>query len=254
MAVKHSTKTSQPLLPFKKWRKAELCRIPLEGTTVGYWSVLECVGRERKHRNYVYRCRCKCGTERLLAARNLRPKKSKNGKSGSQSCGCLTRERRGKGLKSGMFVNGLRPRAWTCWNSMRRRCREQLSYIRAGITVCPQWSVLGGEGFQQFIRDMGQCPSDKHTIERIDGTKGYGPDNCRWATNKEQSRNRCNTRFLSFRGETKCVVDWATDLGMSEKTIYERLKKNLPIEEVLKPRKSHGYGFEGAPLDIEPLT
>jgi len=77
------------------------------------------------------------------------------------------------------------------WRGMRYRCSEKthLSYKRyggAGIRVCDRWF----NDFWAFVDDMGMPPTRKHTLDRIDTTKGYSPKNCRWATPTEQLMNR----------------------------------------------------------------
>jgi hypothetical protein len=72
---------------------------------------------------------------------------------------------------------------------------------------------------------MGERPSPLHTIDRIDPDGDYEPDNCRWATRADQTRNTRSTRNLEFNGVTKCMADWARDFGVWPGTIARRLKR-----------------------------
>ena len=84
------------------------------------------------------------------------------------------------------------------------------------------------------MKDMGVAPTEKHTIDRIDGTKGYFPENCRWATQSEQNRNYNQNRNVTFEGRTQCVMDWAKELGIPCYLIYQRLNRGWSIKRAFK--------------------
>lgn len=97
-------------------------------------------------------------------------------------------------------VGGVQRDEYTIWIELRRRCidpnrHEYPMYGARGITVCDAWL----NSFDAFYNDMGPRPSKKHSIDRIDISLGYSPDNCRWATPKEQARNRRNTVRVTYR-------------------------------------------------------
>jgi hypothetical protein len=121
------------------------------------------------------------------------------------------------------------------WCSMRQRCLNpnDESYKRwygsKGITICERWSDFGN-----FIADMGRRPTPEHTIERRDGTKGYSPDNCKWATPTEQARNTCTNHTLTLNGITRCISEWAELLGLDYETLRCRIvDSHWPVDKAL---------------------
>jgi len=109
---------------------------------------------------------------------------------------------------------------------MLNRCRNENegnyhNYGGRGIAVCERWK----ESFEKFFEDMGPRPSVKHSIDRIDNDGNYEPGNCRWATSKEQSRNKRVNYLVSHDGETKCVSEWAEKHGLKSSVLYYRLVK-----------------------------
>jgi hypothetical protein len=100
-------------------------------------------------------------------------------------------------------------RTYRVWQNMLTRCRnpnykDASRYSLRGITVCDAWL-----SFESFLADMGTCPSDSHTIDRIDNDGNYEPGNCRWGTHSENCRNRSNNRLLALNGVSKPAVSWA---------------------------------------------
>jgi hypothetical protein len=80
---------------------------------------------------------------------------------------------------------------------------------------------------------MGFKPSPDHSIERIDNSGPYSPENCRWATKYEQNRNRRSTHILSFGGRSMCIQDWEDDLGIKRGTLKRRYQAGWTVEDIL---------------------
>lgn len=169
------------------------------------------------------RCQCSCG--RITTA-NLNSLRTGH----TSSCGCFASEQTSKSHTSHGRCG---TPEYNTWKSMLDRCRNQNNqdwhyYGGRGITVASRW--LGKEGFQNFYRDMGPRPSVGHSIDRIDTNKGYGPDNCRWATLIQQRRNQRNNRVIEFRGKKQCLIEWSIELGTKYKVLQERLADGWTVE------------------------
>lgn len=122
------------------------------------------------------------------------------------------------------------------WDNIKQRCNNPNNpayhrYGGRGIGLSKQWT--GKKGFARFIAHVGPRPSSKHTIERIDNSKGYEPGNVKWATRKEQLRNTRRTRMITFRGKTQCLMDWSIELGKNYWTLLYRLRNGWSIERCL---------------------
>lgn len=118
---------------------------------------------------------------------------------------------------------------------MRARCTNERHvawdrYGGRGIRVCDRWL----NDYDAFFQDMGVCP-DGMTLERKDNEGHYSPENCRWATRKEQAKNRQDNQFLEYRGRTQTITEWASELDISTGAIRYRIDRNLPIHEILSP-------------------
>jgi hypothetical protein len=92
---------------------------------------------------------------------------------------------------------------------------------------------------------MGPKPSPLHTIDRIDNNKSYSPENCRWATRKEQQHNQTVTRRVTIEGKEYVAVELAEQAGVKTDTIMERVARGLPLAKVLSPYRSTHSRFKG---------
>ncbi len=124
-------------------------------------------------------------------------------------------------------------RIYNTWINMRTRCNNPKAkgyerYGGRGIKVCTEW----GKSFIAFLCDMGERPVDM-SIERIDTNGNYCKQNCRWATSKEQLRNTRVNRILTYRGISKCLVEWSEESGIKSGTIGRRLRKGWDTEKAV---------------------
>jgi hypothetical protein len=101
-------------------------------------------------------------------------------------------------------------------------------YGHRGIVVCDRWK----HSFENFHEDMGDPPPNM-TIDRIDNDGNYEPKNCRWATDKQQMRNRQNTRFLTHNGITLSVPDWADKIGIDRNSLGYRIRTGWSVHRAL---------------------
>lgn len=101
-------------------------------------------------------------------------------------------------------------------------------YGGIGVEVCDDW-----HDFAVFRRDMGECPDSTMTLDRIDNRLGYAPDNCRWATQTEQNRNRSHCIELTHNGVTKILADWAADIAISPNALAMRLRLGWDVVRAL---------------------
>ncbi len=168
-------------------------------------------------------CRCECGTVKTIWLSHVT-------RGRIRSCGCLLREtsklnaeathrQRGFVCQQGQSST----RAYSSWKGMLRRCNDPQNphfhnYGGRGIGVCERWLK-----FENFLIDMGERPVGL-TLERVNNVKGYSPENCKWATRREQQNNRRTNRVLVLNGRAQTITQWANELGVSVSVLQYRYR------------------------------
>lgn len=126
--------------------------------------------------------------------------------------------------RHGHNASGTQSPTYRSWASMMTRCfnphRNQWhDYGGRGITVCERWRV-----FANFLEDMGERPSLKYSLDRIDNDGPYAPGNCRWATRREQRRNsRQRLIPITIGSRTMLLSEWAREIGIDRRTVSARI-------------------------------
>lgn len=178
-----------------------------------------------------WRCKCACGNIAMVTSDHLRSGHTK-------SCGCLKVSL----LVKRNTIHGLtNTPEYKTWEHIIQRCTNPNSqdfkdYGGRGITICGEWR----NSFMTFFNHIGKKPSPKHSVDRIDNNCGYRPGNVRWATQQEQNNNCSRNRCITIKNHTMTMTQWATFVGIDKGTLWNRLKKNWPIEKaIFKPVRSH---------------
>ncbi len=200
--------------------------IDLTGKTFGRLTVIRKIDNNKWGCSR-WLCKCDCKKEVVVRGDSL-----KNGD--TRSCGCLRAEiARQRSIKHGHRKNKKTTATYESWSHVIQRCtnhnnKRYKDYGGRGITICEEWSE-----FPNFLRDMGERPSKNYSIHRINNDKGYYKENCRWATRKEQARNRRNNHLISCFGKIQCIAAWAEETKLPKYIIAERLKRGWSTERAL---------------------
>lgn len=138
------------------------------------------------------------------------------------------------------YKNGKQRPEYYAWRNMIRRCYDinterYVHYGARGITVCDRWLT-----FENFFLDMGERPTDGHSIDRINNDGNYEPSNCKWSTFLEQSYNKRSNIWIEHNGIKRTITQWAKAIGIDRKTLSSRIyESRWPIEKALDhPKKS----------------
>lgn len=170
------------------------------------------------------KCVCDCGNTKIIATSSLKAGLTK-------SCGCVRKEISKEKMQTHKLTNS---RLYSIYKGMKERCnykkhKEYSEYGKRGITVCKEW----GNDFMNFYNwAMANGYKDNLTIDRINNNKGYSPENCRWATYKEQCNNTRKNNFITYNNQTHSLTEWAEILGIKRSTLSSRIhRSNWSIEK-----------------------
>lgn len=183
-----------------------------------------------------WRFRCDCGGEKEIRASHA--------KSGQiKSCGCSSGALIGAShTKHGYWKGNVSAPEYSAWCLARTRCHNPNNqafkdYGARGISMCDRWRVGedGKSGFECFIADMGDRPTPRHSLDRVENDKGYSPDNCRWATRIEQMRNTRGLRFVEYGGRTMCVSEAIEAAGsvIEIDRVVKRLNRGWSVQDAV---------------------
>lgn len=120
------------------------------------------------------------------------------------------------------------------WSQAKARCNDPnhqafADYGGRGIRMSDRWA----SDFMAFLADVGERPSPKHTLDRIDNGRGYEPGNCRWVTFTAQHNNRRRNKHLTFEGRTRTIAEWARERRLPVGAIYQRIAHGWTVERAL---------------------
>jgi hypothetical protein len=187
----------------------------LTGRKFGRLEVKALSDHRAKNNKILWHCVCDCGNETDVLAASLK-------RMTSQSCGCLRKEM----LSQSKTTHGKSAsREMRSYSQMKQRCcnKENKDYAfwgGKGVTICDQWL----DSFENFLKDMGERPANT-TLDRKNNDGNYEPNNCRWATQTEQNRNRSNSKNITINNETKPLYVFADLFGVARTAVSQRINQ-----------------------------
>lgn len=203
----------------------------LRGQRFGRLLVLNRHGSDNK-KNITWLCQCDCGNQKIIIGTAML-------RGETRSCGCLQKEAARKTLQT---HGKSKTRLYRVWAGMKSRClnpnADNYKYYGAiGVTICDEW-IDDYETFESWALSSGYddtAGSQECTLDRIDNTKGYSPDNCRWTNHFIQCNNQSSNKVYSYNGESHTISEWAKISGVKYKTLVARLNNGMDFAMAIQP-------------------
>jgi hypothetical protein len=150
------------------------------------------------------------------------------------SCGCLNKEHVAESLKQRSTHGETNTRLFKIWQGIHKRCENANAsnyylYGARGITVCKEWSNY--VEFAKWAKENGY--NDNLSIERINVNGNYCPENCKWATRKEQANNTRANHYLTYQNQTHTISEWADITGIKYGTLNSRIQRGWDIDRAI---------------------
>lgn len=153
----------------------------------------------------------------------------------------------------------VRARIWGVWSQMKNRCYNKnapnfKNYGARGIEVCEEWRN-DFKAFRNWAYANGydeNAPKMQCTLDRINNDGNYEPENCRWVTSVKQHRNKRRNRMFTYKGDTRCMSEWAEILGVTRGFIQQRLRYGWDIDKIIEtpPKRQMVLTFGGVTRSI----
>ena len=197
----------------------------LIGRTFGMLKVISFLKMENGRSIWI--CQCACGKQVSCRGNNLKT-------GGSKSCGCIGLSRLiNRNTKHGKSIRGMRSLVYSCWSAMKTRATNpkatgSRNYFHRGIGMDAKWHK-----FECFYADMGDPPSVKHSLDRIDTNQGYSAINCRWADRTMQNNNRRDNVRVLYDGKLWTITELANRIGIYRRLLYKRLYLGWDVKRAI---------------------
>ena len=139
--------------------------------------------------------------------------------------------------------NGKLDKFYEAWHTMKTRCKTNWKNYE-NITVCDRWLDFRNfrdDMYDGYLIHLKQYGKRNTTLDRTDNTGNYIPENCRWATYKQQQRNRSTNKLITYKGKIMCISAWAEELGINYIALFNRLKRGIPVEKAFTLKRYESF-------------